>query len=79
MEEDIEPTDAEIKEEPHLQLFSHKHLNRPDLRAVVRGFCAQAKWLVANVPRNAQRTIALNHLRIAKDHACTALLWRSPS
>lgn len=76
MEEDIEPTEAEIKEEPSLQLFSYKHLSRPDLHAVVRSYTAQAKHRVANVPRNAQRTIALNKLRGSKDHACTALLWR---
>lgn len=79
MEEDIEPTEAEIKEEPHLQLFSHRHMTRPDLRTVVRMYCQLAKTLVANAPRNAQRTIALNKLRESKDHACTALVWKQPS
>lgn len=75
MEEDIEPTDAELAAEPLLQLFRYKHL-RDDLRGIVRGYTAQAKWLVANVPRNAERTVALRKLRESKDAAVTATLWK---
>lgn len=75
MEEDIEPTEADIKSEPLLQLFRYKHLTRPDMRALSRTFCAQAKYLVDNVPRNPERTVSLRKLREAKDTAVTALLW----
>ncbi len=75
MEEDIEPTEYEIRGEPMLQLFKYKHLTTPSLRAVSREFCRLAQLLVSDVPRNQERTASLRKLREAKDCAVTAMFW----
>jgi len=75
MEEDIEPTDDEIKAEPLLQVFKYKHLTQLEMRATSRRFCELAKF-VATLPRNPERSASLRKLREAKDTAVTALLWK---
>lgn len=77
MEEDIEPTDAEVHAEPMLQLFRYKHLQLEPLRQTVRMYCQLARGLVAHAPKNAERTVALRKLRESKDCACTAFLWKA--
>ncbi len=78
MEEDIEPTDEMIKQEPLLQLFRYKHLRDFALRGLSRTYCAQARYVFENVPRNPERTVSLRKLREAKDAAVTAMLWVNP-
>lgn len=74
MEEDIEPTADQIRDEPMLQLFRYKHL-KPELRGVSRQFCALALTIVSSMSRNPERTVSLRKLREAKDTAVTGLLW----
>ena len=79
MEPNIEPTDEEIKAEPLLQVFKYAHLRDATMRATSMQFCALAKFIVANVPRNPERTVSLRKLREAKDTAITGLLWNVPT
>ena len=74
MEDNTDPTDAEIQAEPMLQLFRHMHL-RDDLRAISKPFGVLARQ-VAALPRNPERTAALRKLREAKDCAVTASIWK---
>ena len=60
-----------------LQFFVYDHLP-PDLRAVSAPFCALAESLVATLPSNPERTVALRKLLEAKDCAVRALLYKSP-
>lgn len=56
-----------------LQFFAHAHLP-PHLQAVSKPFCELAEQLVANLPRNPERTVALRKLLEAKDAAVRALV-----
>ena len=76
MEEDIEPTAEEITAEPLLQVFKYRHLTNEVMRATSRRFCELAKFVVATVPRNQERSASLRKLREAKDTAVTALIWK---
>jgi hypothetical protein len=59
--------------EPILQFFGFDHL--PDeLRLVSRQFAVIAQWVVENLPRNPERTVALRKLLEAKDAAVRAKL-----
>jgi hypothetical protein len=60
-----EPTD------PILQFFSYKHLP-PHLADVSELFAMLAHRLVADLPRNPERTVALRKLLEAKDAAVRA-------
>lgn len=56
-----------------MQFFTHAHLP-PHLAAVSRPFCELAEQLVATLPRNPERTVALRKLVEAKDAAVRALV-----
>lgn len=62
-----------------LQFFDYSHL-KDELQTVSRPFCDIAKWVVDNIPRNRERTVALRKLLEAKDAAVRAKLSkRSPA
>lgn len=52
--------------EPMLQWFEYAHL-REDLQKYSQPFGALALWITINLPRNAERTVALRKLLEAKD------------
>ena len=56
-----------------MQFFAYAHLP-PHLQAVSKPFGELAEHLVATLPRNPERTKALNKLLEAKDAAVRALL-----
>jgi len=56
-----------------MQFFAFEHLPE-HLREVSRPFGATASWVVQNVPRNPERTVALRKLLEAKDAAVRAAL-----
>lgn len=58
-----------------LQFFTYGHLP-PDLQAVSAPFCDLAHQIVATVPMNPERTVALRKLLEAKDCAVRALLFK---
>lgn len=61
--------------EPILQFFAWAHL--PDhLAAVSEPFGTLARSIVATLPRNPERTVALRKLLEAKDAAVRAALYR---
>jgi hypothetical protein len=57
-----------------LQFFSYDHLPEP-LRDISSRFFMMAKVLVADLPRNPERTAALRKLLEAKDCAVRARLY----
>jgi hypothetical protein len=61
-------------EEPILQFFEFAHL-RPDLQDVSEPFSALAQRIVAMLPRNPERTVALRKLLEAKDAAVRAAVF----
>lgn len=61
--------------EPMLQFFAFDHLP-PDLAAVSGEFCKLAYGLVAVLPRNPERTVALRKLLEAKDCAVRARFYK---
>jgi len=65
-------------EEPMLQFFEYEHLPER-LQAVSRPFGELATGLVATLPRNPERTVALRKLLEAKDCAVRAVLYKSAS
>ena len=62
-------------DEPILQFFEFAHL-REDLRAVSAPFGDLARWIVATLPRNPERTVALRKLLETKDAAVRAAVYR---
>lgn len=64
-------TDAD---EPMLQFFAYHHLPA-HLQIVSRPFCDLAEDIVATLPRNPERTVALRKLLEAKDCAVRAHLY----
>ena len=56
-----------------MQFFEFEHLP-PHLRDVSRPFCALAKMVVSDLPRNPERSTALRKLLEAKDAAVRARL-----
>lgn len=60
--------------EPILQFFSYDHLP-PHLRIISQQFAEMAQFIVDNLPRNAERTVALRKLLEAKDAAVRAKLF----
>lgn len=67
-----------MNNEPLSQFFQYAHLPE-HLQAVSRPFHEMAAWLVASLPRNAERTVALRKLLEAKDCAVRAVLYVAPS
>jgi hypothetical protein len=64
--------------EPIMQFFSYGHLPKP-LQDVSRPFCELAETIVANLPRNAERTVALRKLLESKDAAVRASIAIQPA
>ena len=60
-----------------IQFFYYEHLP-PNLQMASRPFYELAMEIVANIPQNAQRTVALQHLLEAKDSAVRAVLYKEP-
>jgi hypothetical protein len=58
-----------------LQFFAYDHLPAR-LQAVSAPFGEMAAHIVATLPRNPERTVALRKLLEAKDCAVRALLWQ---
>ncbi|MEM8884920.1 MAG: hypothetical protein AAGD14_12685 [Planctomycetota bacterium] len=56
-----------------MQFFAYKHLP-PHLADVSQPFCEMAERIVASIPRNPERTVALRKLLEAKDAAVRAKL-----
>ena len=68
-------SEAETKlPDPILQFFGFAHLPM-DLQKVSAPFGEIAHWLVVNLPRNPERTVALRKLLEAKDAAVRAKLY----
>lgn len=70
---------VEVKqEEPLLKFFERAHLpshfkdDSAALAEVNAQFCNLAKWIVGELPRNPERTVALRKLLEAKDCAVRA-------
>lgn len=61
--------------EPIAQFFAFEHLP-PELQAVSAPFADLASRIVATLPRNPERTVALRKLLEAKDAAVRAKLFR---
>lgn len=67
--------DHQQDNEPLLQFFAYLHL--PDaLREVSQPFAELAHGIVAMLPRNPERTVALRKLLEAKDCAVRARLYK---
>lgn len=62
-------------EEPILQFFAYEHLPA-HLQDVSAPFGQLARTLVANLPRNPERTVALRKLLESKDAAVRARLLK---
>lgn len=60
-------------EEPILQFFKYEHLPST-LAQISKPFCEMAANVVATLPRNPERTVALRKLLEAKDAAVRAAL-----
>jgi hypothetical protein len=58
-----------------LQFFGYKHLPS-HLQEVSRPFCELAEDIVARLPANPERTVALRKLLEAKDCAVRAVLYK---
>lgn len=62
-----------LPDEPMLKFFAFSHLPEP-LQSVSFIFCETACRLVTQVPRSAERTVALRKLLEAKDAGVRAML-----
>lgn len=62
--------------EPMLQFFSWSHLPS-ELGRISRLFSELAEDIVAQLPRNPERTVALRKLLEAKDCAVRALIYKT--
>lgn len=62
--------------EPIMQFFAYDHLPE-ELRAVSSPFAQLASLIVATLPRNPERTVALRKLMEAKDCAVRAKVFKS--
>lgn len=65
---------AEPEYESIMQFFEYAHL-REDLQVVSKPFGVLADELIATLPRNPERTVALRKLLEAKDAAVRAKLY----
>lgn len=66
-------TEPKTDAEPILRFFQFEHLPG-HLQEVSRPFCELAMALVATLPRNAERSVALRKLLESKDAAVRAAL-----
>lgn len=60
-----------------LQFFSYEHLP-PHLKGVSQMFAMVAEAVVAELPANPERTVALRKLLEAKDAAVRARIYQEP-
>lgn len=56
-----------------LQFFNYDHLP-PNLQEISKPFCELAKHIDANIPQNAEQTVALRKLLESKDCAVRAVI-----
>lgn len=63
------------EQDPILQFFAFAHLPE-HLAEVSRPFATLADFIVANLPRNPERTVALRKLLESKDAAVRARLFK---
>jgi len=68
-----DPNNKPWPPEAIMQFFSYAHLPE-QLQKVSQPFCSLAEYIVATIPRNAERTVALRKLLEAKDAAVRASL-----
>ena len=66
-------TELQLSGDPILRFFHYRHLPEK-LQAASAPFCKLAEHIVATLPRNAERTVALRKLLEAKDAAVRANL-----
>ena len=66
-------TDEEVAQDHILRYFHYAHLP-PGLQIISGTFCTLARFVVDNLPRNPERTVALRKLLEAKDAAVRANL-----
>jgi hypothetical protein len=75
--EDPKPSEAPAHHDRYpehiMQFFEYAHLPAP-LQQTSERFAKLADWAVHNLPRNAERTVALRKLLEAKDAAVRAQL-----
>jgi hypothetical protein len=64
-------------EEPIWQFFSYSHLPER-MQEVSRPFGELAADIIAHLPRNPERTVALRKLLEAKDAAVRASIYKEP-
>lgn len=69
----IEITNNQLALDPILQFFHYAHLP-PKLQTTSHQFFMLASFIINNLPRNAERTVALRKLLEAKDAAVRANL-----
>jgi hypothetical protein len=56
-----------------MQFFAYEHLS-PLAQEISKPFCDMAYWVIAKLPRNPERTVALRKLLEAKDAAVRAFI-----
>lgn len=61
--------------EPLLQFFEYQHLP-PNLQMISAPFSTLAHHMVENLPRNAERTVALRKLLESKDCAVRSVIFK---
>ena len=66
-------SDEQIATDPILKFFAYDHLPHK-LQETSQQFAVMARDIVDNIPRNAERTVALRKLLEAKDAAVRATL-----
>lgn len=67
----VEFTAEQLADDPILRYFHYSHLP-PALQSMSVNFCNTARIVVSNLPRNAERSVALRKLLEAKDAAVRA-------
>lgn len=67
----VEFTADQIEADPILRYFHYSYLP-PQLQSMSVNFCNMARIVVSNLPRNAERSVALRKLLEAKDAAVRA-------
>ncbi len=67
----IDFSEDQVSADPILRYFHYQHLPE-GLQKISRPFCQMALDIVANLPRNPERTVALRKLLESKDAAVRA-------
>lgn len=63
--------------DPIMQFFSYEHLP-PEYQMASKPFGLLAEFIVANLPQNPERTVALRKLLEAKDSAVRSMVYKEP-